>query len=71
MDSLYHGRKKGNFQFEDSEDVYFPLEHASFMKDQFPLLGKGERTLHGMPLCLSIVEMFMKKATWPVLLQNN
>ena len=42
LDSIHHARKRGDFSFENSEHVYFPLEHAEFMNDIFPILEKGE-----------------------------
>jgi hypothetical protein len=41
LDSLFHTRKRGDFAFEGSDNVYFPLEHARFMKDLFPILERG------------------------------
>jgi hypothetical protein len=41
LDSVHHARKRGDFTFEESDNVYFPLEHTKFMKDLFPILYKG------------------------------
>jgi hypothetical protein len=37
---------QGYFDFENSDDVYFPLEHSKFMNDQFPVLDKGQETVY-------------------------
>jgi hypothetical protein len=41
LDSKFHDRVQGYFDFESSDDVYFPLSHSRFMADQFPILDKG------------------------------
>jgi hypothetical protein len=41
LDSSKHTRVQGYFDFESSDDVYFPLEHCKYQKDQFPVLDKG------------------------------
>jgi len=41
LDSIYHRRKRGDFAFEGSDNVYFPLEHVQFMKDLSPILSKA------------------------------
>ena len=46
LDSSHHCREQGYFDFSNSEDVYFPLEHSRFMTDQFPVLNKGIDAIH-------------------------
>ena len=44
LDSNYHKRKRGDFAFEGSDNVYFPLEHVQFMNDLSPILSKARDT---------------------------
>jgi hypothetical protein len=42
LDSKHHKRKRGDFNLEESERVYTPLEHVKFMTDLFPVLNNGD-----------------------------
>jgi hypothetical protein len=46
LDSSHHERMQGYFDFENSDYVYFPLEHCKFMNDQFPVLDKGQEAIY-------------------------
>jgi hypothetical protein len=57
LDSIHHARKRGDFAFEGSDNVYFPLEHARFMKDLFPILERGLDT------SFNVMSLIHKRAT--------
>ena len=46
LDDSHHHREQGSFDFEFSEDVYFPLSHSKFMTDLIPVLNLGEDIIY-------------------------